>query len=106
MQGRRLSKGIPSILEGRIRLEPQALQIPCTIRDLSTTGARIWLPGSVDLPSEFELEIRILEQTVRARLIWSKAQNHGVKFLSALREPAGDDALDLLDKLQSSDHTS
>jgi hypothetical protein len=105
MQGRRLSKRLPSILEGGIRLGPEAVQIPCTIRDLSTTGARIWLPGSVDLPGEFELEIPMLEQAVRVRLIWSKAQNHGVMFLDALCEPAGGDALDLMRKLRSSDHT-
>jgi hypothetical protein len=106
MRNHRLSNRLPSIREGRIRISREVSQIPCTIRDLSTTGARIWLPGSVDLPSEFELEIPMLEQTVRARLIWSKAQNHGVEFLKALRDPAGDDALDLLEKLQSSDHTS
>jgi hypothetical protein len=106
MQSRRLSKRLPSILEGRIRSGPEASQIPCTIRDLSMTGARIWLPGSFGPPGEFELEIPMLEQTVRVRRIWSKAQNHGVEFLDALRKPTGDEALDLLEKLQNSDQTS
>jgi hypothetical protein len=106
MQSRRLSKRLPSILEGRIRIGPEASRIPCTLRDLSITGARIWLPGSVDLPSAFELEIPMLGQTVRVRRIWSKAQSHGVEFLDALRKPAGGDALDLLEKLQSWDRPS
>jgi hypothetical protein len=103
MQRRRLSKRIPSILEGRIRLESQASQIPCTIRDISMTGARIWLPGPVDLPGEFELEIPLLEQAVRVRVMWSNDRTHGVTFLEALREPAGADALGLMGKLRAPD---
>jgi hypothetical protein len=101
MRDRRLSKRLPSILEGRIRLDPQVPPIPCTIRDLLTTGARIWLPGSFDPPGAFELEIPMLEQTVRVRRIWRNAQNHGVEFLDALQERASDEALHLIERLQS-----
>jgi hypothetical protein len=103
MRDRRQSERIPSILEGCLRLDPQAAHIPCTIRDLSVTGARIWLPGSVDLPGEFNLEIPVLEQAMPVRVMWSNGRNHGVMFLEALREPAGDDALALLQKLQAPD---
>jgi hypothetical protein len=106
MQTRRLSKRIPSILEGRVKLGPEASHLPCTIRDLSLTGARIWLPGDGSLPSEFELEIPILEQAVQVKLVWFKAQTHGVMFLEALQHPSGDDASDLLERIQSLPPTS
>ena len=101
MQNRRLSKRLPSILEGRIRLEPEGPQLPCTIRDLSLTGARLWLPGAVDLPQEFELEIPMLEQAIPVRLMWSEAKTHGVMFLAELRSPAEDAGLRLLEKLRT-----
>ena len=73
MRDRRQSERIPSILEGCLR---QILQ-PCVtsaIRDLSVTGARIWLPGSVDLPGEFNLEIPVLEQAMPVRVMWSNGR--------------------------------
>jgi hypothetical protein len=103
MRDRRLSQRLPSILEGRIRLDAQAPQTSCTIRDLSMTGARIWLPGSGDLAGEFELEIPLLEQAVPVRVMWSHGRTHGVMFLEALREQAGLDALNLLEKLRAPD---
>ncbi|MBM6580174.1 PilZ domain-containing protein [Microvirga sp. BT689] len=106
MQSRRLSKRLPSLLEGRIRLEPQGLHLPCTIRDLSMTGARLWLPGAVDLPEEFELEIPILEQAVAVRLMWSEAKTYGVMFLGELHPPADDAGLRLLEQLRTPSKSS
>jgi hypothetical protein len=83
---RRRHKRFPSILEGRIKLGADAPQISCTIRDISMSGARIWVPESLDLPGEFELEIPTLEQTLQVRLVWSKAKTHGVMFLDELRQ--------------------
>jgi hypothetical protein len=99
MDNRRLSKRLPSILEGRIRLEPQAPHLPCTIRDLSVTGARLWLSEAIDLPGEFELEIPMLEQIVPVRLMWSETKTHGVMFLGELRPPAVDEGRRLLEQL-------
>jgi PilZ domain len=101
MQDRRLSKRLPSLLEGQIRLEPQAPQIPCTIRDLSVTGARLWIPDIAELPDEFELEIPKLEQSVRVHLIQSEARSHGVMFLEELRPPTNDEGVGLLEKLRT-----
>jgi len=101
MQDRRLSRRIPSILEGRIRLVPQGLQIVCTIRDLSATGARIWLPDVIEFRDDFELEIPTLEQAVRARAVWSKGKQHGLRFLQAIHAPAGGEDGDLLETLRN-----
>jgi hypothetical protein len=101
MRDRRLSKRIPSILEGRIRLGPQTPPIVCTMRDLSATGARIWLPDAIAFPDEFELEIPMLEQAVRARAVWSEGKQHGLMFLEALCAPTGSNDDHPLEMLQN-----
>lgn len=84
MQDRRSSKRLPSILEGRITLDGGMTKITCTVRDLSASGARIWIPEPVDLSGELDLEIPWIGQTARARLAWSKGRTHGLMFLSEL----------------------
>lgn len=103
MNDRRRAKRIPAILEGRITWEGHAPYIPCTIRNLSETGAQIWLPGAIDLPREFELGIPKLEQSLEARLMWSKAQSHGVMFLTPLQSHVGEDVTGLLEALKGSE---
>jgi hypothetical protein len=103
MRDHRLSRRVPSILEGRIRLAPEAPSIVCTIRDLSATGARIWLPDVVVFPNEFELEIPMLEQTIRARAVWSKGKQHGLMFLQALQDLAGGGKDDVLETFRNLD---
>lgn len=89
MHQRRSSKRLPSILQGHINLDGEMTRIICTVRDLSASGARIWFPDPINLPSEFNLEIPWVGQTARVRLAWSKGRTHGLMFLSELRpEPA------------------
>ena len=88
MQDRRQSERLPSILEGRITLDRQ---LQCTLRDISGTGARIWLPDAVDLPREFQLEIPALDQSMPVRLMWSNGRTHGILFLEELRSLADSD---------------
>jgi hypothetical protein len=102
MQHRHRTKRVPAILEGRIRFDGWQSYETCTIRDLSVTGARIWLPGYFEPLGEFELEIPKLERSLRARLVWSRAQTHGVQFLEPLEHSAGDDVTSLLAALEYS----
>jgi hypothetical protein len=97
---------LPAILEWRITLDNQRPPISCTIRDLSAAGARLWVPREVVLPCEFELEIPRLQQSLKVRVVWSKAQTHGVMFLEELRAPAGEDVTVLLRVLGAADHSS
>jgi hypothetical protein len=106
MKNRRRAKRIPSILEGRITFGAQQPYISCTIRNLSVTGAQIWLSAAVDLPDEFELEIPKFEQSVRVRLAWSEARSHGIMFLTPLQSFAGEDVTSLLEALQAPDQTT
>jgi hypothetical protein len=89
MRDRRQSERLPSILEGRIELNPQAPKLSCTLRDISATGARVWLPNAVDLPGEFRLDIPVLERSIPVRLMWTEGKTHGVHFLEELQGPAG-----------------
>jgi hypothetical protein len=100
MQDPRLSERVPSILEAHIQLAQGSPKLPGTIRDLSLTGACLWLPGSASLPPEFALEIPYLQQTVRARLVWTRGQTHGVAFLDKLHSPDGADPLASLRRKQ------
>ncbi len=101
MRDRRQSERLPSILEGRIVLDRHAPKIQCTLRDISGTGARIWLPDSVDLPGEFQLEIPALDQTMPVRLMRSNGRTHGVLFLNELQGLSDSDADDVPEPLQS-----
>ncbi len=89
MRDRRQSERLPSILEGRIELGPQAPKLSCTLQDISATGARVWLPNAVDLPGEFRLDIPVLERSIPVRLMWTEGKTHGVHFLEEFQGPAG-----------------
>ena len=101
MRDRRQSERLPSILEGRIVLERHAPKTQCTLRDISGTGARIWLPDSIDLPREFQLEIPALDQTMPVQLMWSNGRTHGVLFLDELQGLSDTDADDVPETSQS-----
>lgn len=103
MNNRRRAKRIPSILEGRITFESHDSHIACTIRNLSETGAQIWLPDGTGLPHEFELEIPKLGQSLKVRLVWSKGQSHGLMFLTPLQSHVGEDVTGLLEALKASE---
>lgn len=79
---------LPSLLEGGITIDGQAAPIPCTVRDLSATGARIWLQDVTKLTNEFNLTISLLGQTVPARPVWFQDRTVGIMFTKVLNSPA------------------
>ena len=54
--------------------------LPCTVRNLSATGAALELPGHVSLPPSFMLVIETDQFIRRCRPIWSDARRIGVAF--------------------------
>jgi hypothetical protein len=100
MRDRRQSERLPSILEGRVVLEKEASKLQCTLRDISATGARIWLPASMELPREFDLEIPVLQQIMPVQLMWSKGRTHGVQFLQELQGQSDGTSDGILDSVQ------
>ena len=66
-------------LGARVMLNDATL--PCTVRNMSASGAQLTFATSVELPQEFALEVPQLDLKVHAQLIWSRAEQHGVTFL-------------------------
>ena len=55
----------------------------CTIRDLTEAGAKIHAPSVAGVPDEVFLLIMREVLVIRARRVWSKAPDFGVRFLEA-----------------------
>lgn len=59
--------------------------IPCTVRDLSATGARLKCDGSVNIPDTFELIVELDGTEADCEVVWRKANEVGVRFRGAPR---------------------
>jgi len=59
--------------------------LPCTVRDISETGARLRLTGSVNAPDTFELIIQLDGFEASCEVIRRSGDNIGVRSLSAPR---------------------
>lgn len=70
-----------SRLQARVIINDRSPALECTVRDLSARGARLVVATSCALPSTFELELPNLQLRVKARLVWSRAEQHGVMFV-------------------------
>lgn len=59
--------------------------IPCTVRDISETGARILTEGTVNIPDTFELIVDLDGTEANCEVVWRKANEIGVRFIGAPR---------------------
>jgi hypothetical protein len=59
--------------------------LACTVRDISTTGARLRVEGTMSAPDTFDLIIQIDGLEASCEVVWRKDQDVGVRFLSAPR---------------------
>ncbi len=57
---------------------PDGIEIPCTVNDISATGARIGLPSSFELPDIFLLKVVGKDFLCRVKLAWRKGNFVGV----------------------------
>jgi hypothetical protein len=62
--------------------------VACTVRDLSAAGARLRVVNSVSIPNTFELIIEIDGLEADCEVVWRKADEVGVKFISQPRTVA------------------
>ena len=51
------------------------------IKDLSTSGMRLFIPKKVWLPNEFDVVTPVLDKPVRVRTSWTNGEIVGVRFL-------------------------
>jgi hypothetical protein len=61
------------------------LTVRCTVRDISETGARLRIEGSMTVPDTFELIIELDGLEAPCQAVWRKGGEVGVKFLAAPR---------------------
>lgn len=61
------------------------LTVACTVRDVSATGARLRVECSLNIPDTFELIIAVDGLEADCQVVWRKANEVGVRFLSAPR---------------------
>ncbi|WP_414472289.1 PilZ domain-containing protein [Microvirga sp. M2] len=78
---RRTSPRTRTLLEGCIVYNGGLSRMDCTIRDLSSTGARLVFAQPVRIPAEFELQIPRRRIARRAQIIWYDGRTHGIMFL-------------------------
>jgi hypothetical protein len=70
---------------GVIASNDRHLTVACTVRDMSATGARLRIESSLGAPDTFELMIEVDGLEADCKVVWRKANEIGVRFLSAPR---------------------
>lgn len=55
---------------------------PCTLRDLSATGARVVFEGGWFVPDRFMLHVNIDGYKIECERVWQKGSECGVRFIS------------------------
>lgn len=80
-QDRRWHRRRTSVLRAMIVFGDPIAAVPCTVQNMSTSGAQLTFAAFVDLPRQFRLEILQLDLEVEAQLVWSHGEQHGVRLL-------------------------
>jgi hypothetical protein len=76
-----------SVLSGQVVLNAYSPALPCTVENMSASGAQLTFATTFELPSEFVLEIPRPDLRVEARVVWSRAEQHGVSLVWPQRTP-------------------
>ena len=76
-----------STYRARAVFNDQSPALPCTVQNLSASGAQLTFAAAVALPPSFVLEIPSLDLQVEARVVWSRAEQHGVTLVWPQRTP-------------------
>ena len=70
---------------GKIAYADRHVTIECLVRDMSATGARLKVDGSVAAPDTFELLIPLDGLEANCQVVWRSGVDVGIKFLAAPR---------------------
>ena len=90
MDERRESQRHRTFLAGKVIFGANRFQIDCSVRDLSSGGARLSLADPLAVPSVFELHLPARGTVVRAEVRWRKGRQIGVIFRAVLRRPSSE----------------
>ena len=85
----RQGERVRALLRARIIFNNRNSTIDCTIKNISSTGAKIELSNCASVPAEFDLEVPQRGRTYRARIVWRDASAVGVTFFedAAAKQP-------------------
>jgi PilZ domain len=61
--------------------------IDCTVRNLSSGGACLSVPGVLGIPENFELMFEWDKSVRQCRMVWHKERQIGVAFAPAKEQP-------------------
>jgi hypothetical protein len=70
---------------GVVAYNDRHVTIPCLVRDVSATGARLRIEASVTAPDTFDLVIDLDGMEASCQVVWRKGADLGVRFLAAPR---------------------
>ncbi len=87
----RQDERVRAFLRARIVFNNNSSTIDCTIKNFSSSGAKIELDSTLSIPAEFDLDIPQKGRVYRARMMWRDANALGVQFL----EKAEPDAVEI-----------
>ncbi|MET0257459.1 MAG: PilZ domain-containing protein [Methylobacterium sp.] len=62
-------------------------EIPCTVKDVSKSGARLGLPDTIGLPEVFSLKVLGYAFLFRVRLVWRSGHCAGVRIERFAKAP-------------------
>jgi hypothetical protein len=80
MQERRKHQRLRLLKSAKLVLG-KASVLDCVVRDLTTVGARIEIPNTIDLPDVFKMTFDGGRSTRPCRLVWRTFSATGLKFL-------------------------
>ncbi len=80
MDERRSSPRRRTFLGAQLKRPGGASISDCIVRDLSKTGARLYVAQPVVLPGEIELEITKTGERFRAEVVWTARDSYGLRF--------------------------
>ncbi len=89
MLNRRRAERLPAFLGGTIIYNRGRWSVPCIVKNLSRTGARVTAEHLPTLPEEFELHIPQKKAVLEVRVKWREGDMLGVEILQA--HPPGAD---------------
>lgn len=69
-----------ALMTGTIRFKTRTGSLSCVVRNISDTGAKLVVSGSMWLPERFELEIPHQDLRIEARPVWREATEMGIVF--------------------------
>ncbi|HVN02461.1 MAG TPA: PilZ domain-containing protein [Caulobacteraceae bacterium] len=69
---------------GRVTADDGGFSLPCTIVDISDSGARVRVEQRVHLPTSFHLIDTLERIAFRASLVWSAGPEHGLRLLERI----------------------